>query len=263
MNELSALGHLVAANINLGRWADAERLLRERAAGEVSELVDWETYLLAEAALLAWEKDDPALLLPPDESGKDSDDAVVSGWWLMDSAVRTALDGDIDRGALIAVQAVEQVCTIGVANEDVPLTYSLAVDVLLAAGDRATLERITAPLAALPLGPRFRLLHGQILRVQAMLSPAPAEGLRDAVAVLDAMGAAFWAARARVDLAAALADAGDMNGAAAALSAAEPLLRECGATRALRIVDELRGRDGIRQLGLPRQTEDDASVSVS
>ena len=104
---------------------------------------------------------------------KDSEDAVVVAWWLMYDAVRTAFDGDVRAGAGIAGRAVEQACTIGPANEDVPFAYSLAVDMLLEAGDLATLERITAPLLELPMGQRFRLLQGQLLRAGAHCSAEP------------------------------------------------------------------------------------------
>jgi class 3 adenylate cyclase len=263
MTEVVGLGHLVASYLNLGRWADADRLLREHADGEQSDLVDWETYLLANSAVFAWERGEPSALYPQTDTGKDSADAVVAGWWLMHHAVKTAYDGDLAEAAHVIVRAVEQVCTIGIANEDVPLVYAMAADMLLEAGDRSALERLTAPLAELPLGPRFRLLHGQLLRVQALLSATPVDGLRQAVDVLDGMGAAFWAARVRVDLAAALAAAGDVVAAAAELDAAEPLLREIGAGRALRQVDELRNSDGVRQLSLPRQAGSEPEPSDS
>jgi hypothetical protein len=254
MTNVVGLGHLVAGYLHLGRWTEAERLLREHADGEQSDLVDWETYLVAVSAVLAWERGEPSALFPPTDAGKDSVDTVVAGWWLMHHAVKTAYDGDLAEGAQAIVRAVEQVCAIGVANEDVPLAFSLAVDMLLEAGDLGALERVTAPIAELPLGPRFRLLHAQLLRVQALLSAAPVDGLGQAVDVLDGMGAAFWAARTRVELATALADSGDAARASAVLDDAEPILREIGAGRALRQVDELRNRDAMRQGAMPRQS---------
>ena len=255
MTDVMGAGHLITAHLNLGRWSEAERLLRDRLEMERSELVDWETYLLADSAVMAWEQDDAAVLYPRDDAGKDSEDAVVAAWWLMYDAVATSFDGDLARGARVAAQAVDQVCTIGVANEDVPLAYSFAVDMLLEAGDTATLQRITEPLAKLPLGPRFRLLHAQILRVEALLSSDPVPGLREAVEVLDAMGAGFWAARTRVDLAAALADAGDASAAAGVLNAAEPVLTQCRAARVLRRVADLRNREALRAVSIPRQAD--------
>ena len=54
------------------------------------------------------------------------------------------------------------------------------------------------------------------------------------------MGAAFWAARTGVELATALAAAGDIAAATAAAATAEPLLRKVGAARALMQLDALR-----------------------
>src|SRR5438270_3290326 len=110
---------------------------------------------------------------------------------------------------------------------------------LLEAGDLATLERITAPLVELPMGQQFRLLHAQLLRARAHLPDEPTIGLRKAVEAFERMGAAFWAARAGVELAVALAAAGDVASSATAAAAAEPLLRTIGAARALTQLDAL------------------------
>ncbi|HET7309893.1 MAG TPA: adenylate/guanylate cyclase domain-containing protein [Mycobacteriales bacterium] len=242
LNEIVGIGHFVAAATSLGRWPEALSLLRTRAAGETSQLVDWETYLLADSALLAWEMDDPSVLMPGTDTGKDSEDVVVAGWWLIFHAARTAFEDGVTAGAAIAAEAVEHVYTVGAANEDVPLAYSLAVEMLVEAGDLDTLARITEPLAALPVGQRFRLVQGQLLRAQAHLSDDPVAGLRQSVAAFDAMGAAFWAARTRVELAEALAGADEGSAAALVCDAAEPLLREIGAARALRQLDDVRAR---------------------
>jgi hypothetical protein len=260
MTEVIALGHLVTSYLNLGRWTEATQLLRERREVERSELIDWETYVLADSAVVAWETEDASQLLPRDDGGKDSEDAILAAWWCMYDAVATAYGGDVAAGARRAAEAVEKACTIGPANEDVPLAYALAVDMLREVDDRETLARITEPLAALPIGARFRLLHGQLLRVEALLSDSAVEGLRRAVDVLDAMGAAFWAARVRVDLARSLADAGDASGALAALNAAEPMLRDAAAARVLRKVDALRARDDLARLTMPRQAESEPST---
>jgi hypothetical protein len=260
MNEVMGLGHLLAASLNLGRWADAEQLLDERRTAEHSELLDWETYLLAGSAVLAWEKDDATLLLSaPDESAKDSTDPVVVAWWQMYDAARTALAGQVVEGGQSAARAVETVGAIGLANEDVPLAFSFAADMLLESGDLETLERITAPLAALPRGPRFRLLHGQLLRAQALLTAEPVDGLRQSVEVLDGIGASFWAARVRVDLAQSLVDAGEAGEAIGVIGQAEPLLREIGARRALRRIESLRERDELRALAVPVQVSGEPS----
>ena len=134
-----------------------------------------------------------------------------------------------------------------------PYALALAVDMLVDADDMETLRAIIAPLEPLTPGQRFRLLEGQLRRAYAHLSAEPVDGLRDAVDTFDSMGAAFWAARTRVELATALADVGDNAGAATALAAAEPMLRENNATRALRQVDVLHTRIGDQAVAVPTQ----------
>jgi hypothetical protein len=56
------------------------------------------------------------------------------------------------------------------------------------------------------------------------------------------MGAAFWAARTRVELASALVAAGEPSAAAGLCDAATPLLREIGAARALRQLEAVRAQ---------------------
>jgi hypothetical protein len=242
LNDVVGVGHFVAAAINVGRWPEALSLLRTRANEEPSQLVDWETYLLADSALLAWEMDDPSVLMPATDMGKDSEDLVVASWWMLYDAVRTAFADGVTAGAALAARAVDHVYGVGAANEDVPLAYSLAVDMLIESRDLDALARITEPLTALPVGQRFRLVEAQLLRVQAHLSSEPALGLRQAVAAFDAMGAAFWAARTRVELASALVVAGEPSAAAGLCDAAEPLLREIGAARALRQLEAVRAQ---------------------
>ena len=118
---------------------------------------------------------------------------------------------------------------------------AVTVDLLLAAGDLDTLERVTAELEEIPTGLRYRLLHGQLLRARAHLSDDPAPGLREAAGVLDAMGAAWPAAAVRVELAQALDAAGDSAARDLELDLAEPLLRAMPAPRQLVVVDALRG----------------------
>jgi len=240
LSDVMGCGHFVAAAINLGEWAEAQAQLSARAAVEPSQLFDWETYVIAGSAMLAWEQNNPDGMLPERVPGRDTEDVVVAAWWLMYDAVRTAFDEGVGTGAALAARAVEHVCTIGMANEDVPMVYSLAVDMLLEAGDLETLERITTPLLDLPMGQQFRLLQGQMLRARAHLSAEPAVGLRRAVEVFDRMGAAFWAAQTGAELAVALAAVGDTASSTAAAAAAEPLLRRVGAARALEKLEALR-----------------------
>src|SRR5205085_1591964 len=77
----------------------------------------------------------------------DSEDLVVAGWWLMREAVGVALAGDLTGGATIAAQACGQMAKLGVAHEDRPYPYSLAVDMPGELRHRATRDRITAPPA--------------------------------------------------------------------------------------------------------------------
>ena len=243
LNEITPVGHLVAADLSMGRFDEAADLLAQQADDERSQLVDWETYLVAGSALLAWHKDDPSLLRAPIDEAEDSEDIVVAGWWLMRAAVGAAFEQGIAAGAALAVAAVDKMAVIGRAHEDMPYALPLAVDMLLELGDTASLERITSDLETLKPGQRFRLLEGQLRRARAHLSPDPVPDLREAVEVFEAMGAAFWAARTRVELAVALADNADPASATLVLAAAEPLLRECGAARAIRQIDEFRSRE--------------------
>ncbi len=232
-------GHLIVALTGLGEWAEATALTRGRAEQERTQFHEWETYLLAGASMLAWQTDDPSLLRDQVTTTEPDDDAVLHGWWLMREAVATALAGDEAAGAAIAARSVDASMQIGASHEDLPLPYSLAVDMLVDVGDLATLERLIPPIEALTLGERFRLLQGQLRRARGHVGGNPVPDLSAAVEVFEAMGAAFWAARTRVELAEALTRAGDDAGAARALAAAVPLLREIGATRALRRAEAL------------------------
>jgi len=259
MTDINAAGHTLAADLSLGNFDEVRSTLAERATVEATQLLDWETYIVASSALLAWHTDDPSLLRPAIPDAEDSEDIVVAGWWLMRDAVGVAFDAGLIQSAAVAAKSVDRMAQIGYAHEDMPYAYSLASDILIEAGDLDTLERITAPLEALTPGQRFRLLDAHCRRARAHLSGGSVSGLRESVEIFDGMGAHFWAARTRVELAAALADAGDMSGATAAIAAAEPLLRECGATRALRRLEETRARNGLT-VTLPRQADAEAEV---
>jgi hypothetical protein len=132
--------------------------------------------------------------------------------------------------------------TLGKTSEEIPPVYGLAVDMLLDADDRGRLEQLTASLEEVPLGQRFRLLHGQLLRARAHLSTDPAQtvqGLRAAVDVFTAMGAVYPSARTRVELAARLADDGDVRAATDLLANARPLLEKLGAVVPLAVADRV------------------------
>jgi hypothetical protein len=234
-------GHLLWAHLWLGEWDQARTLIGAHRADGPTSLVDWEWYLASAAACLAWGADDSTALLPAPPL--ETRDPVVRGWELMHEAVDTALSGDLRAGAIVAVESLRRTTEFEIANEDVPPTFILAVDMLVAAGDLGDeLASITELLEQIPLGQRYRLLHGTLLRARAHLGSEPVEGLRAAVAVFDQMGATYWAARVRVELAAALDRAGE-PGAAAALEAAEPVLAAAGANRVLRELASV--RDGL------------------
>ncbi len=239
ISRIAAVGHCVAAATVIGTWREAIDLLRVQRAEGVTSIRDWETYLAACSAILAWGSDDATILVPPLDPSMTATDPVVAGWWLMHAAVSSAFEGDIEQATDAAVNAVERMAEVGAANEDVPMSYALAVDMLVAAGRTDQLEDITVLLEAIPSGQRFRLLHGSLLRARAHLDGDPVGGLTAAVAVLDSAGLDYWAARVRVELAAALCGAGE-TGAAGLLDAAEPVLTSAGATRPLRELEAVR-----------------------
>ncbi|MGN6475472.1 MAG: adenylate/guanylate cyclase domain-containing protein [Mycobacteriales bacterium] len=238
LNHIAVSGHLIAAKVAMGEWAEARALVEAHRADGTTSLLEWENYLSAGAACIAWGAADAGALypVPPLETR----DPVVTGWQMMHDAVETALNGDLREGALISVNAVRRAAEFEAANEDVPLVLALAVDMLIAAGDMPEeLVALTELLEPVPIGQRYRLLHGTLLRARAHLEAGRAGSLRAAISVFEQMGAAYWAARTRVDLAKALQDAGD-PGVPAALDAAEPVLLTAGANRALTEVVAIR-----------------------
>lgn len=235
-----ATGHLLMATTATGEWGEAVQALAAQRSDGVTDRSDWEAYVAASAAVLAWGRGDASLLYPGVTSAVDSTDPVVAGWSLMVQAVTAALRGDTATGADLSVRAVERMSELGPANEDLPPAYALAVDLLLTGRSMDRLRELTAGLESVPPGLRYRLLQGQLLRARAQLSDDSRPGLRAAIETFDAMGAAYWAARVRVELAQALADAGDGAGAVALLDAAEPLLSDIAAAPALTRAADLR-----------------------
>jgi class 3 adenylate cyclase len=239
-NVVAPRGHLLIADVALGEWAVARDVIVARRADGPSALVEWEAYLSVGAAFIAWGSDDPDLLLPP--PAFETSDPVVNGWQMMSDAVTAALGGDVRAGASLAAQAVRRTGEFELANEDVPLAVTLAVELLVAAGDmKDELQALVDLLERIPAGQRYRLLDGSLQRAKAHLSDESVKGLRAAVSIFDQMGAAYWAARVRVELAAALDAAGE-PGASSMLDAAEPVLTAAGANRALRELGQVRER---------------------
>ena len=239
-HNLPAAGHLIIASVGLGTWDEARAMLARLASDDPSELLDWQTYVAAASALLAWCASDADVLRPAVPGADQIDDPLVKGWMALRAAVELALTGAPSDGAVLAVEAVERMAALGLVQEDLPLALVLAVDLLVESRRWEELEAVTSRVEPLPTGQRFRLAHAQLLRARAHLSPDRVPGLRAAVDVLDSMGAAFWAAAVRVELAEALLAAGDVDGSSAVATAAEPLLRHLAAVRLLGRLGDLR-----------------------
>jgi hypothetical protein len=232
-SRIVADGHLVVCYLEGGRWAEAEDIRQRHLDDERSDRIDWEAYLAAGFALLAFGRGDGTALPAAVGPARDSIDPVVGGWVLMRDAVESYFAGDRSHAATLAVESVERMAGLGLTSEDLPLAFGLALDLLLAVGARDRLTELVERLEAVPRGQRFRLLQGHLFRARAHLSPDPVAGLRAAAEMFTAMGALYPAAQVRVELATRLADDGDLRGAADALSTARPLLDQIGAATAL------------------------------
>ncbi|HEX7105921.1 MAG TPA: adenylate/guanylate cyclase domain-containing protein [Acidothermaceae bacterium] len=241
-SRIVAIAHLVNGLFFAGRWQEAVDLLERHVNDGRTDRLAWEAYIAGGSALHAYGRADASLLLPVIEASGDLNDPLVEGWTLLNAGVARHLDGDRASGARLAADAAMAIMSLGKTSEDLPPVYALAVDMLLDADDRARLGELTAALEQVPLGQRFRLLHGQLLRARAQLSSDPVQvvrGLRAAVEVFTAMGAAYPAARTRVELAALLADDGDVRGATDLLANARPVLEKLGAVVPLAIADRV------------------------
>jgi hypothetical protein len=241
-SRIVAVGHLLQGLYAVGRWQDALDLLNRHVADGRTDRLSWEAYVAVGSALLAYGREDPSIVIATIPAPGDSSDALVRAWGLMHEAVEIRLAGDRIGAAGLAVQSVRSIMAVATIGEDLPPVYGLAVDLLLDAGDTDSIDdlrKLTSQLEAVPLGQRFRLLHGHLLRARAYLSPNPVPGLRAATEVFAAMGANYLAARTRVELAARLADAGDARAATELLSSARPLLERIGAASALALADRV------------------------
>lgn len=241
-SRIVAIAHLVNGCFFTARWLQAVELLERHVSDGRTDRLAWEAYIAGGSALLAYGQADSSILLSAVEMPEETGDALVQGWTLMNEAVATYLANDCANGARLAADAVAAMLALGKTSEDVPPVYALAVDMLLDTDDRNRLEALTAALEEVPLGQRFRLLHGHLLRARAHLSPdrtQSMQGLRAAIDVFTAMGAAYPAARARVELATKLADDGDVRGATDLLANARPLLEKIGAVVPLALADRV------------------------
>ena len=221
----------------LGDWAAARELL---AARERTDALDWEAYVVAGQALMAWWADDSALMPALVEGLGAEVDPVVRSWILTTESVTTGMHGDLPAAARIAVDALMGMAEVDLGQEDMPLPLMLAVDMLIELDDRTGLQDLVDVLETLPAGRRYRMYTAQLLRARAHLAEDPLPELRRSIAVLDDMGARFWVEVARVELAEALIQAGQRPAASAALDQAASQLSEIGAGRVLRRVERLR-----------------------
>ena len=226
---VSADAHLTICFLEAGSWAEADEILQRHPAAERTDRIDWEAYLAAGSALLAYGRDDAEVLLPAVGPAQELADPVVSAWVLMRDAIESYFAGDHSRAAALAAETVERIAGLSLTCEDLPLAFGLALDLLLEVGARERVSELAERLETIPRGQRFRLLQGHLLRAQAHLSPDPVAGLRAAADMFVATGAAYRAAQVRVELATRLADDGDIRGAVDALSLARPLLEQIGA----------------------------------
>ncbi len=241
-SRIVAVGHLLHSLYAVGRWQEAVELIERHIADGRTDRLTWEAYLAFGSAPLAYGRGDASIMIPPVLEANESSDALVRGWALMCDAVAARLSGDLSGAARQAVLAVESAMALAITSEDLAPVYGCAVDLLLDAAEvigLGNLETLTSTLEGIPLGQRYRLLHGHLLRARAYLSPDPVPGLRAAIDVFAGMGAAYVAARTRVELAARLADNGEMRAATELLSSARPLLERIDAAPTLALADRV------------------------
>ena len=238
-SRIVASGHLFIALLMIGQWDEAADILRRQLADGRTDRFDWEAYIATGSALLAYGRGDHAIAVPAVAVPDATTDPVVRGWLLMHDAVVTYFAGDRARGAALAADAVDAIAVLGNTSEDLPLAFWLAVDMAVETASFDRLEVLTSALEMLPIGQRYRTLHGELLRARAHLSTDPVPGLRAAIEVFTAMGSAYLAATVRVELASVLADAGDGRAATDVLANARPLLERIGAAPLLAKVDRI------------------------
>jgi class 3 adenylate cyclase len=212
-------------------------------------LHDWEAYLAAGSAVIAWRLGEPELMLPAIPDLGVVSDPVEQAWWSMREAVIAAFNGDADRAGSLAEQAVGEMAELGLAHEDMPLACALAVDLHLEFGQTDRLGRVCELLEGLSMGQRFAVLAGYLLQARSVLQDDT--GLaRAAVETFDTAGAGLPAALARVHLADRLLANDDAQAADAELTAAGAVLAAIGATPATVRIAALRKSAAAPSTGL-------------
>lgn len=242
VSTIASDGHLLVALALSGKWPAARELIRARE--ERTDFLDWEAYVDAGAALVAWWSDDLASLAEPADASMFAQTPGSGAWTRTRDGVTAALEGRLTAAAETLVAAVARLAEFDTWVDDLTLPLLVAVDLLVENEDRGGLERIVHMLEPVPPGQRDRMMQAQLLRAKAHLSDSPAAGLHAAAALLEEMGAHLCAEIVRVELGAALATAGEYAAAESALDQAEAFLRELGAARVLRRLNEV--RSGIR-----------------
>jgi class 3 adenylate cyclase/tetratricopeptide (TPR) repeat protein len=217
-----------------GRW---DRLMAEHAewldGREVSSGAS--AVLLAQAQVLRAR----GLPLPADEV-PDSDDPYDHTCTQVLVALRHEAQGDVEVAADVAAAAVTAYAEEGL-TEDFEMSWAPAVELQVAAHRADDAERLLQLAAPLVSGGRRRLLaEAHALRshglIAVMRGDDPEPMLRDAEEAFSRLGAPFYLARTRIELARWLRGQGRHGEAHVLLAEARPVLEELGAQPSL---DEL------------------------
>ena len=243
MHSVPLAAQLVMVASHVGT-PDAIALAKETIEGArgdgLGPLHDWEAYLAAGSAVLAWRLGEPDLVLPAVADAESSSDPVAGAWWSMREAVVVAFTGDGDAASSLAESAVNRMAILGLAHEDMPLAFALAVDMLTAHRQRERLLGLTERLETLSMGQRFAVISGSLLQARSVLDDDAAVA-RAAVETFEAAGAGLPAALARLDLAELLLADHNVTAAQAELAIAEPVLDAIGAKPAMTRIAAMRG----------------------
>ena len=108
---------MVAAQVGTPEAIALAKDMIERARSDGhSPLHDWEAYLAAGSAVLAWRLGEPDLALPAVADAEDSSDPVASAWWCMREAVVGGFAGDEEAAGSLAETAVKRMMVLGLAR---------------------------------------------------------------------------------------------------------------------------------------------------
>jgi hypothetical protein len=236
-------------------WLEGNWALAAEMAARVRGAHPWpSTAAPLVAALVARATGEPcAVATPPADGTPDPGPRA----WLV--AAEEVLRPRPDTGRLVA--AVRDAVAAEEVNEDTAVIWPVAVDLALDAGDEAAAEQLLRTVESAPAHQLSPLIRAQLARLRGSIlaatgDPAAAQPrLREAVDALDALGARFYAARARLALAEAAPAADPAAGtsapdAPAELAAAVAAFRELGAAPWLARAEPL-ADGGARRPALP------------